>query len=189
MDGARGTPSETEPVKIVLERRPRPGAEADFHEWIRELVASASRSPALEGSSVLTTHEGSWIVLLRFRSRDALERWQGSSDGAELLARGERLSVPGEAPVLRTGLETWFTLPGAAVPSRPPAKWKMALVTWLALLPQALLLGSILPKDLLPFVVNVALSTAIPVALLTWFIMPALTKALYGWLYPTPRAG
>lgn len=59
----------------------------------------------------------------------------------------------------------------------------MALVTWLALLPQALSLGPILLRDL-PFVVAVALSTAIPVALLTWFIMPGLTRALYGWLYP-----
>jgi hypothetical protein len=56
----------------------------------------------------------------------------------------------------------------------------------LALLPQALILGTILPKGL-PFVAAVSISTAIPVALLTWLIMPALTKALYGWLYPPPR--
>ena len=36
----------------------------------------------------------------------------------------------------------------------------------------------------LPFLVEVSLSTAIPVALLTWVVMPALTRLLYGWLYP-----
>jgi antibiotic biosynthesis monooxygenase (ABM) superfamily enzyme len=36
----------------------------------------------------------------------------------------------------------------------------------------------------LPFLVEASLSTAIPVALLTWVIMPALTRRWYRWLYP-----
>jgi antibiotic biosynthesis monooxygenase (ABM) superfamily enzyme len=35
----------------------------------------------------------------------------------------------------------------------------------------------------LPFLVEVSLSTAIPVAMLTWVVMPRLTRVLYGWLY------
>lgn len=35
----------------------------------------------------------------------------------------------------------------------------------------------------LPFLIQAVLSTAIPVAMLTWIIMPRLTRALYHWLY------
>jgi antibiotic biosynthesis monooxygenase (ABM) superfamily enzyme len=56
----------------------------------------------------------------------------------------------------------------------------------MALLPQVILLSFIIPK-VLPFPVGVALSTAIPVAMLTWVVMPRLTKLLYSWLYAPPR--
>jgi uncharacterized protein len=58
----------------------------------------------------------------------------------------------------------------------------MALVTWLALLPQVLVLGLVVPSDL-PYPLAPAISTAVPVVLLTWWIMPALTRRLYAWLY------
>ena len=65
----------------------------------------------------------------------------------------------------------------------PPAKWKMALLTWLALLPQVVALGFLLAPLRLPFVIAAPVSTAIPVALLTWVIMPRLTRLLSRWLY------
>jgi hypothetical protein len=40
-------------------------------------------------------------------------------------------------------METWFTLPGKPMPAKPPAKWKMALTTWVALLPMVVVLGYI----------------------------------------------
>ena len=86
-------------------------------------------------------------------------------------------------PLIRSGLETWFTLPGMPAPATAPPRWKMALLTWLALLPQVVILALIVPSRV-PLLVNVALSTAIPVAMLTWVIMPGLTTLLYRWLYP-----
>ena len=95
----------------------------------------------------------------------------------------EAVSTAGDESQIRTGLETWFTLPDKPAPTKPPAKWKMALVTWLALLPMVIALAYILAPLQLPFLANAAVSTAIPVAMLTWVIMPRLTRALYGWLY------
>jgi uncharacterized protein len=36
----------------------------------------------------------------------------------------------------------------------------------------------------LPFLIKTALSTLIPVATLTWVVMPRLTRVLNRWLYP-----
>ena len=171
-----------QPVKTVIERRARPGVQQGFEQWVKELVASASRSPALQGSSVLTAG-GEYFILLRFASQDDLDRWQSSPEVVELFRKGDALATAPDQPVVRTGLETWFTLPGLPAPRVAPPKWKMALLTWLALLPQVILLGFVVPRGL-PFLLSVSLSTAIPVATLTWLLMPRLTRLFYRWLYP-----
>lgn len=172
--------SRPEPVKIVLERRVHPGAAAAFAAWVHALVALAARDPAHEGSSVLEPDPGVFLILLRFRDASALARWQAAPETVDLLKRGEALSGA-TPPVVRSGLETWFPAPGLARVAAPP-RWKMALVTWCALLPQVLILGALVPVRV-PFAANVAITTAIPVVLLTWVIMPRLTGALAGWLY------
>lgn len=174
------------PVKLVLERRAKPGAQDAFELWVKELMEVAAQSPTLQGSSVLTAGGGEYFILLRFASQDDLDRWQSLPKVAELLRQGESLATAPDQPIVRTGLETWFTLPGLPAPPVAPPKWKMAAVTWLTLLPQVLLLSFVIPKELPP-VLSMAISTAIPVVMLTWVIMPRLTKLLYRWLYAAPR--
>ncbi len=182
MDGVKVHADCARPAKIVLERRVRPGARPGFTQWLEELMAAAARAPNHQGSSVFTVGEDDFYILLRFATQGDLERWQAAAGTAELLHRGDVHALePGQAHV-RSGLETWFTVPGRQTPPTPPPRWKMALVTWLALLPQALVLGRVLPPSL-PTLVRVSLATAIPVAMLTWVLMPRPTKRLYGWLY------
>lgn len=172
------------PVKIVMERRVRPGAEAAFEAWVRKVITAASKLGGLQGSSVLASGStGDHFILLRFASHDDLQRWQASPELATLLHEADAVSVPGEQSQVKTGLETWFTLPDMPQPRRAPPEWKMALLTWAALLPQIIALAYLLPPFRLPFLVETALSTAIPVAMLTWVIMPRLTRLLYNWLY------
>jgi antibiotic biosynthesis monooxygenase (ABM) superfamily enzyme len=173
------------PFKIVLERRVRPGMEAAFESWVRELIQSAAGTGALQGSSVLRSGE-KYFLLLRFASRGDLERWHRSAEAAELLHRGEALATAADRPLVRSGLETWFTVPGLPEAPLPPPRWKMALVTWLALLPQVLLLGRIVPASW-PVPLAAAVSTAIPVVMLTWVVMPRLTRLLQAWLYGAER--
>ncbi|WP_265594134.1 hypothetical protein [Haloferula sp. BvORR071] len=86
------------------------------------------------------------------------------------------------------GLAGWFTLPDQPA-RKPPPKPKMALVTFLGVYP----LTSILPplfKKLLPgwhpLAVNIVV-TGMVVALLTWVVMPNLTKLFRKWLWPEPH--
>ncbi len=173
-------------AKIVLERRVRPGHAAEFESWTRELIETAALSPAFQGSSVLSAGGSEYFILLRFDSPDGLRAWQSSEYVENLLRAGDELSNAMDAPVVRTGLETWFHLPGLSVPAAPPPKWKMAIVTWMALLPQVLLLARVIPPWV-PFLIGAALSTAIPVVLLTWVVMPRLTRWLQRWLYAGAR--
>jgi len=56
-------------------------------------------------------------------------------------------------------------------------------MTGVALLPQVILPAFALAPLRLPFLLEAAVSTAIPVAMLTWVVMPNLTRLLYAWLY------
>jgi uncharacterized protein len=87
-----------------------------------------------------------------------------------------------------TGLESWFTLP-TQPGSPPPPPYKMALVTWVTIFPlitlvvvaTAPLVGS------LPLVARLAVTTAVTVPLMTWVVMPRMTRLLHRWLYPDRR--
>jgi antibiotic biosynthesis monooxygenase (ABM) superfamily enzyme len=65
----------------------------------------------------------------------------------------------------------------------------MALVTWAAIFPvitvivvvSAPLVGS------LPLVVRLAVTTGVAVPLMTWVVMPRVTRLLHRWLYPDRR--
>jgi uncharacterized protein len=178
------TPEVGNPVKIVIERRARPGAEAALRVWAERFVNEASRSPGHEGGSVLSTPGSrSHVILLRFASAAALDNWQGSSRYHQLMHEADRVSDVGEASQVRSGLETWFTLPDMPAPLKPPPQWKMAIATWLALLPMVLALAYVFAPLRLPFLIEAAVSTAIPVVMLTWVVMPRLTRVLYRWLY------
>ena len=181
---AASSDTANQPVKIVIERRARPGAEDALRAWAERFVAEASRSPGHEGGSVLSAPGSrSHVILLRFASATSMNEWQGSPAYEALIRAADEVSVPGEASQVRSGLETWFTLPDMPAPTKPPPKWKMALVTWVTLLPMVIALAYVLAPLRLPFLVQASLSTAIPVAMLTWVIMPRLTRVLYRWLY------
>jgi antibiotic biosynthesis monooxygenase (ABM) superfamily enzyme len=176
--------TDEQPVKTVMERRVQPGALPRFEAWVRSLLTAASRVGGLQGSSVLTSGStGDYFILLPFASSDHLGRWQNSAELAALLLEADAHSVSVEQSQVRTGFETWFTLPHVSAPPTVPPRWKMALVTWLALLPQVIALAFLLAPLRLPFLLEAAISTAVPVIALTWAVMPSLTRVLYGWLY------
>jgi hypothetical protein len=66
-----------------------------------------------------------------------------------------------------------------------PPKWKMALATWLGVYPTiTLLLWALWPAmGDLPMALRALVLTAIMVPLLTWVVMPALTRLLRPWLF------
>jgi antibiotic biosynthesis monooxygenase (ABM) superfamily enzyme len=62
----------------------------------------------------------------------------------------------------------------------------MALVTWITIFPLITLvvvaLGPLL--DGLPLVARLAITTAVTVPIMTWLVMPRVTRLLRRWLYP-----
>ena len=101
-----------------------------------------------------------------------------------LLQDADEISESGAHSQVRTGMETWFTLPDAPAPDAPPPRWKMALTTWIGLFPMVVVLGYLFRPLGMPRLLEQAVSTIIPTVMLTWVVMPAFTRLLYRWLYP-----
>lgn len=174
------------PIHIAITRRVRPGCEAGFQAALREFFQTSFAHGGVLGASMLTPPPGSdsreFGILRTFangKERDAFYEspmFKAWEERARTLTEGE--------PEYRQlhGLEAWFRSPHS-----PPPRWKMATVTLLGVYPVSLLIGIGLSATLkkLPLALNLLVVSAIIVSMLTWVVMPFVTRLLHGWLNPS----
>jgi uncharacterized protein len=188
--GSSSTPPDTgtAPVTTTVTRRVRPGHEAAYEEFLRGIIAAASVFPGHLGVEVISPQSaamGEYRTVYRFDTGEHLRAWLDSSEHAAWLERAEPHVIGPIHTSFVTGLETWFTLPGAHGVA-PPPPYKMALVTWITIFPLITLIVAVTGPLLegLPVAVRLGITTAIAVPLMTWVVMPRVTRLLRGWLYP-----
>ena len=184
--GAR--PGADDPVTVLYSRRVKPGREADFEAWARGIVAAARQFPGHLGASVLDA-PGSreYHILFSFADPRSLRAWQDSEERRRWLARvGELLEADRGLQQL-TGLETWFKLPGSNVPTmKPPPRWKMWLISLMAVYPLVLAFQALaVPRMVgLPLPLRALLFPLVLLTLMTFVVMPVVTRVLHRWLDP-----
>jgi antibiotic biosynthesis monooxygenase (ABM) superfamily enzyme len=173
------------PIHIAITRRVRPGCEAEFQAALREFLQTSFAHGGVLGASMLTPPPGSdsreYGILRTFADeaqRDAFYEspmFKAWEERAKTLTEGE--------PVYRQlhGLEAWFRSP-----HNPPPVWKMAVATFLGVFPVAMILNLTLGPLLQSwnFLLRNALFNLCVVTLLTWVVMPLVTRLLSGWLHP-----
>ncbi|MEV0598965.1 antibiotic biosynthesis monooxygenase [Streptomyces sp. NPDC050315] len=185
-----GRPSEhrldepgTERVTLLSAARLRPGAERAHHELHAQAVVAAQRLGGLSHAEVVpATAEGDedTVALLTFDSRADLDRWLDSAPRRRILQEMEALTEGSRTVSVVGGFAGWFHPVG---PSRTK-RWKQATVVCIGLVPLACVVtlarDAVLPS--LPPVEASILSTVVNVAILTWGVMPWLTRLLGRWL-------
>ncbi|HEX8698808.1 MAG TPA: antibiotic biosynthesis monooxygenase [Myxococcaceae bacterium] len=179
------------PVTVIVSRRVKPGTEARFEEWLRGVTAEAMRFPGHLGVNVIrpsSATAGDYVLIFRFDTYGHLQAWEESSVRAEWLSRATEFTV-GEARIRRVnGLEFWFDAPGQP---RPPPRHKMVLVTVLGIYPLLIFVLPALRSLLraLPDLLAALVSAGVMVSLMTYAVMPLLTRLLAPWLFPKPTQG
>jgi uncharacterized protein len=175
------------PVTTTVTRRVKPGHEALYEQFLAGIIAAASRFPGHLGVEVFrpaSAAGGEYRIVYRFDSAEHLRAWLDSREHSAWLERAEPHAI---GPVHRrfvTGLESWFTLAGQAT---PPPPYKMAILTWITIFPLITVIVALTGPLLadLPLGVKLGITTALTVPIMTWVVMPRVTRLFRGWLYPS----
>jgi hypothetical protein len=170
------------PVTVLVSRRALPGREDDLLAELRRAVEVAATFPGHEGAEVhlpAPPHQPEHVVTFRFTDAGRLQAWDRSPERAEIVRRLDDLT---EGPPRRqavAGLDAWLAPPGATVVAVPP-KWRTALLTggaiYVLILGVNLSLGPLLGR--LPLPLRTLVTVALLVSLMTWVVMPVLTRLL-----------
>ncbi len=139
----------------------------------------------LGANIILPTHPGDYYrIVFKFDSMRHYVAWEGSTIREKWMQRYAEVELEPQEIEILSGLETWFTLPGQEA-LVPPPKYKMFLVTWLSIFCLTLLMSYSVRPFLgdLPLLLQVAVSTLILVALMTYVVMPNISRLLKRWLY------
>lgn len=176
------------PVTVDVVQRVRRGNEQAFEALLEQIVSTASTFEGYLGSSVFRPNhdnDSEYRIVFKFDRLENLKRWEHSKVRQQFLTQGRNLTVDAGTFSIITGLETWFTLP-AKPGMLPPPRYKMVLVSSLAIFGIDRLL-MFLPLGWLaqlPSVLRLLILIFLTTTLMTYVVMPRLTKLLAGWLYP-----
>jgi antibiotic biosynthesis monooxygenase (ABM) superfamily enzyme len=205
-------------VTVVTTFHVRPGREAELETFFDDIGRAVSRFPGYLGRRIIRPKTAAevlgapayrevpetrtqfetdaehdlpeYVSVFRFDSYPHLRAWLGSAERRDRLEAVRPLLLDEERKdTVLTGLERWFTLPWAPdLP--PPPRIKMVTLTILA----AYLLGYVIVVLLgpwltpLPMPLRAFVMTALMVFLLTWVVMPRMTRLFRHWLYPSTRS-
>ena len=182
-------------VTAVITHRVRSGREAGYEEWIKGIAADARQFEGHLGVNILRPQPGEsldYVIVLQFDSSPHLNAWLDSDVRKGWIERVQPLIQEQESVQVLTGLEGWFQLPkkaasrSATLASQPaPKRYKQAILIWVGVMIVSLLVHPLLAPVLqyLPWLLRVAVSVAVTVILLSYVIMPRLTRWFKHWLF------
>lgn len=180
---------EDPPVTIVAAHKVKPGKEKVFEETMSGLLQAAMSFESHLGANILRSTDSAdpqYRIIFKFDRMSNLRRWEESQERHEWLVRLASLTQSSLPLQILTGLETWFKLPQKRT-IVPPPRYKMALITWLAIFPLIsginLLFGSFLNQ--LPLLIRTFVLTVVLVIKMTYVVMPKMSKLFAKWLYPS----
>lgn len=180
------------PVTVVITRRVKAGFEPLYEEWLTRLQAEARNVPGYLG---VTTQRPAphaprdYVSVIRFATVADMTAFEGSELRQRYLDEVTPW-VDGDARWDRlTGLEFWFSPPpGTAVPQ--PSRPRMALLMIAVVFGLVLSIGSAvnavaarLPITV-PYPLRLLVTITLEVLLMTYWLMPVLTRRLARWIYP-----
>jgi antibiotic biosynthesis monooxygenase (ABM) superfamily enzyme len=179
------------PVTVLFSRRIRPGRQDDYETWAHGVTAAARDFPGHLSASVLHDPDTrDYHVLYTFADRASLQEWLDSEERRRWMSRLNAMTESERGLQQVTGLETWFKLSGSNVPTmKPPPRWKMWLVSIVAVYPLVVLFQILVAPRIieLPLLLRALAYPVVLLSLMTFGVMPVVTRLLHRWLAPRAK--
>ncbi len=172
-------------TRRIVSRRAKPGCEETYEAMVRGMFEEIRKFPGFLAAELIPPEArgGDYQIVQRFATDADLERWNASP---ERLVWLERLSSVADGdPEYRVlnGLDAWFAPTVTATPT-PPPKWNMTIVSWLGIFPTVALLLKLTHPLLegIPFLPRTAIFTALVALMMSYVVMPRLSRWMAWWL-------
>ena len=181
------------PVTFAIARRAKSGKTEEFERWLDDIIHEAMKFKGHMGVNIIRPSNMSnpeYVIILRFDNFENLEKWEKSEIRKKWIEKGKDLIEGKEKMEKQTGLEFWFTPASARASTaaeqqqQQPPRYKMAIVVTGIIF---VLVSTLLPRVEqatvgLPVLLSTFVGVAIMVLLMTYVIMPSVTRLLRPWL-------
>ncbi|MFZ4774835.1 MAG: antibiotic biosynthesis monooxygenase [Terrimicrobiaceae bacterium] len=173
-------------ITALVNRTVPSGDEETFLETLKDLLQDFDRFPGTSGSMVFRREVGGQVefsILQRFARAADHDAWLSSPE----FERWRREVAPPEPTAGHihrySGMDAFFV--SAQSPDAPP-RWKMALILMVAVYPMSLIMSHWFAPILasMPLFWGSFLTSVFMVFLMTYVLVPLLTKLFQRWLTP-----
>lgn len=183
-----------DPVTLVISEVIEPSRIEEYEAWTKGINQDAKRFEGFLGVDVIRPRDHGYpeyVVIVKFDTYVHLRNWLASPTYYAWMEKSYGLIAARTHQQLPSGMELWFTLPAARTAKHAqaahaqPDYYKKVVLGVLAVYPLILLANATIGPLLkgLPFLLSLLVSVTFVSALLTYPVMPWLTKVLEPWLY------
>ncbi|MBU3995806.1 MAG: antibiotic biosynthesis monooxygenase [Actinobacteria bacterium] len=191
-------------VTVSVRRELSPASQGDGVAWIDQGLSLARRHHGCLGVGVIRDAENENVLHMTYRFSDeqSLTDWEHSRERQKWLRSGDPLVLDATVQS-RTGIEGWFDGPElrhsvdvqtGAVRTigvrSAPLRWKQAVAIWVGMFPLNLLVSLAVSQlgwwDELAIPLRSVLTVTLLVPIMTFFMMPLVTRVLRPWLRRNP---
>ena len=180
-----------DPITLVISEFVEPSRIQEYEAWTKGINQAARQFEGFLGVEVIRPRDHAYpeyVVIVKFDNYVHFRTWITSPIYRRWMEKSYDLISVRSHQHQPNGIELWFTLPSKGAPKPlQPAYYKKVILGVLAVYPLILLANILLRPFLkeLPPLLGLFISVIFVSALLTYPVMPWLTKLLNFWLYPS----
>jgi antibiotic biosynthesis monooxygenase (ABM) superfamily enzyme len=181
----------SDPITLVISEVVESNLINEYEAWTKGINQAAQQFDGFIGVDVIRPRDHQYpeyVVIVKFDNYEHCKNWLTSSIYQQWMLRSQEFIAKRSQQHLPDGLELWFTLPKSSLPQPPQlAYYKQVIIGVMSVYPLILLANLVLNPFLqgIPSLLGLLISVIFVSALLTYPVMPYLTKVLNFWLYPS----
>lgn len=184
-------PPSSGPITLVISEVVDRDRIEQYEAWTKGINHAAQQFEGFMGVEVIRPRDHGYpeyVVIVKFDTYANVRHWLVSPVYRDWMSQSDGLIAARSQQYLPSGLELWFTLPHSLQQKvSQPAYYKQVIVGVLGVYPLILLSNALLGPLLsgLPALLGLLISVFFVSALLTYPVLPWLSKSLRFWLYPS----